>query len=197
MFFKLLHPFSHQRRFFSRFLGSEDKVLLKAYEELGPSWVMISKKLTGRTAIDCRKRWFRMKEGGNLDSSTSFEPMRKLLTKEERNLILIDGYELPKSGNDLIRIPIDTNIKEPFYILGENVIPYRFSSQAKEGGWTNLELITLQEGFEQYGPKWDKIARILKHRTPQQCINQLIKLSINWNKDLISLEFPSASINDC
>lgn len=157
--------------------------------------------------MDCRKRWYRMKEGGALDelkddysaavlsgisSPTPKErTSSKTLTAEQKKLILIDGYEFPKVGNDLIRIPIEPVLKEPFYRLGDSVKPYRFASEAKAKGWTTLELITLQEGYEQYGARWDKIARILRHRSPRQCIKQILRMSVNWNKNLVSSEFPS------
>lgn len=161
--------------------------------------------------MDCRKRWYRMKEGGALDELKDYSSAilsdissptskkttaSKTLTAEQKKLILIDGYEFPKEGNDLIRIPIEPVLKEPFYRLGDSVKPYRFASEAKTKGWTTLELITLQEGYEQYGPRWDKIARILRHRSPRQCIKQILRMSVNWNKDLVSSEFPSLADAD-
>ena len=38
----------------------EDKKLMSLHDSLGPRWSNISKMLTGRTAQQCRARWFQL-----------------------------------------------------------------------------------------------------------------------------------------
>jgi len=52
----------------------EDAKLLRLHESLGPRWSNISKMLTGRTAQQCRARWFQLsaaEEEGGEDGTTT------------------------------------------------------------------------------------------------------------------------------
>jgi hypothetical protein len=40
--------------------GAEDDKLMRLHDTLGPRWSNISKMLTGRTAQQCRARWFQL-----------------------------------------------------------------------------------------------------------------------------------------
>lgn len=56
--------------------GSEDEKLMRLHDTLGPRWSNISKMLTGRTAQQCRARWFQLSavedDGTDLTNGSDF-----------------------------------------------------------------------------------------------------------------------------
>jgi hypothetical protein len=51
--------------------GAEDDKLMRLHDTLGPRWSNISKMLTGRTAQQCRARWFQLSAADDDDAGAA------------------------------------------------------------------------------------------------------------------------------
>lgn len=51
--------------------GAEDDKLMRLHDTLGPRWSNISKMLTGRTAQQCRARWFQLSAADDDDTGAA------------------------------------------------------------------------------------------------------------------------------
>lgn len=154
----------------SRWTAAEDALLLKRYEELGPAWTALSLGIQSRSPTECRRRWLLL--SGTLEG----------LTALERTLVYNEGYE--KHDGQLIKIPQERIVAGPFAKMAAAIEPVRFRTQRKRGGWTPQEVMAVREGYEQYGPRWDCIARKLQYRTGTQCRNMMRNRFIAWGHHL-------------
>lgn len=157
---------------FGRWTLAEDTTLLKKYEELGPSWTVMALSLQSRSPTECRRRWLNL--SGTLEG----------LPKDIRRLVYEEGYEM-HSGR-LIKIPVERIVSGPFKRLAAAVEPVRFRGERRRKGWSPTERMAVQEGFEQYGPRWDFIAKSLQFRTGRQCRNMMLRRYVNWSERLLN-----------
>lgn len=156
--------FHASRTLLSGWKPQEDAKLLKRYEKIGPSWTMLAMQMPSRSPEECRRRYLRL--SGQLEG----------LPAETARLIYIDGYEM--HNGELMMIPRETVVSNPFQKAARAVDPVRFRSQRKRQGWTPMERIAVREGFEQLGPSWDTIARSLQYRTGPQVRNFMLRQSV-------------------
>lgn len=155
----------------SRWTAAEDTLLLKRYEEFGPAWTVLALGIRSRSPTECRRRWL------------TVTLTVKELDPEERRLVYEEGYE--KHGDQLVKVPQERILPGPFAMLAATIKKVRFRSQRKLGGWTNEEIMTVQEGYEQNGPRWDLIAKRMQFRTGRQCRNMMQKRFIEWGQHLV------------
>jgi hypothetical protein len=149
----------------------EDELLTNRYDELGPAWTVLSLGLQSRSPIECRRRWLII--SGALEE----------LSPENYKLIYEEGYE--RHNGRLIKVPKERIVAGPFARLAAAVEPVRFRSERRRGGWQQSEYMAVQEGLEQYGPRWDFIAKRMQYRTGRQCRNMMQRRYIGWNANLI------------
>jgi len=135
----------------------EDAEVKKQYDRWGPAWTAIAIKIPSRSPVEVRRRYLRL--SGTLAS----------LSKAEEKLVNDEDWE--PVNKRLMRIPMETIVRGPFARLAAAVPLVRFRSQRRGEGWTMLEQMALREGYEQYGPRWDHIARQMQYRSGRQCRN--------------------------
>lgn len=149
------------------------------YSEIGPAWDSIAQALPGRGSEECRKRFHRE----NLPAS---------IKSELEHRLLLDGYEYHQGR--FIKIPVESaGSRTHLYLSYIPLIPYaRSRSARRKAGWHSTEDMAIQEAHDLFGPNWEAIAKNLKHRTPTQCKNRLLRL---YRHRFIS-EF-EASVPEC
>jgi hypothetical protein len=162
-----------------RWTSSEDALILKEYAKLGPAWTALSFSVLGRSPIECRRRWLTL--SGTLTT----------LSPQARQLVYTEGYE--EHSGRLIKVPMERIVASPFAKLAAMVQPVRFRGERKRGGWSKEEIMAVQEGVLQYGPRWNFIAEKLQYRTGRQCRNMMQRRFIAWSKKLLESRMESNS----
>ncbi|PJF19097.1 hypothetical protein PSACC_01065 [Paramicrosporidium saccamoebae] len=173
---RLIRTFHASRLALSRWTGAEDATIMAKYEELGPAWTVLSLSVPSRSPIECRRRWLTL--NGAMTN----------LPETDRRLVYNDGYEL--HNGRLIKIPMERISAGPFAKLVAMVKPVRFRRDRKRGGWSKEEIMAVQEGVEQYGPRWNFIAAKLQYRTGRQCRNMMQSRFISWGRHLVRSKLP-------
>lgn len=173
--FRLARAFHASCMLQHRWVASEDALLLEKYKELGPAWTLLSLSIRSRSPTECRRRYLTI--SGKLEG----------LSPAEHKLVYEDGYEM--HNGLLIKIPQERIVSSPFARLAAAIPPVRFRSLRRRQGWTPMEIMAVQEGFEQYGPRWDVIARRLQYRTDRQCRNMMQRRFITWSNRLLCRQY--------
>src|ERR1700733_4938588 len=128
----------------------QDKLLLEQYEKYGPSWTFISFAINSRSPTECRKRIL-----------TLTNALDQFKLPHEKEWAFQLGYE--KHGNNWIDIPQDIIDESPFQKISKKIIK-KTLREKRTKKWTELEIMALREGYDQYGSDWEAIARRMPRR---------------------------------
>lgn len=173
-------------RLLRRWTEDCDTKLMQFFDKYGPAWGLLASNFQGRTALECRKRW--------LTLSGTLEAERYETDKQ----LWLDGYEritLDDGQKGWIRVPDVEKLSEnPFEMITKHLSSFKSSWLKKQTGWSQMELIALREGYEQFilpllasgdeeeiNGAWDHLAKRLSRRTGTQCRNYFVKQHIFWN----------------
>ena len=171
-------------RLLRRWTEECDTKLMEAYDKYGPAWSLLASQCQGgRNGRECRKRWLSL--SGTLDAE-HYETDKQLW---------IDGYEritLEDGKKGWIMIPDIEKIPEnPFERIAKYLPKFKASWLKKKAGWSEIELMALREGYEQFivpeenhqnhNDIWNQMAKKFSRRTGIQCKNYFYKQHIFWN----------------
>lgn len=176
--------FRSSLRLFRRWTEDCDTKLMAAYDTYGPAWSILASQLQGRSGQECRRRWLSL--SGTLDAER-YETDKQLW---------IDGYEritLEDGKKGWIKVPdIEKLPENPFERIAKHLPKFKASWMKKKAGWSEIELMALREGYEQFilpeeaNPQnhdaiWNQMANRFSRRTGTQCRNYFYKQHIFWN----------------
>ena len=179
--------FRPSARLFRRWTEDCDSKLLQIYDKYGPAWSLLASNFQGRTGQECRKRWLTL--SGTLDAER-YETDKQLL---------IEGYErinLSNGQKGWIKVPdIEKLPENPFERIAKHLPSFKTSWLKKKAGWSQIELMALREGYEQFilplqksgadeteiDAIWAQMAKRFSRRTGPQCRNYFEKQHIFWN----------------
>jgi len=154
---------------------------MEAHDKYGPAWSLLASQLQGRNGKECRKRW--------LSLSGTHEAERYETDKQ----LWIDGYEritMEDGRNGWIKVhDIEKVPENPFERISKYLPSFKASWLKKKSGWSEIELMALREGYEQFilpAPEdheniWNWMAKRFSRRTGTQCKNYFYKQHIFWN----------------
>lgn len=179
--------FRSSLRLFRRWTEDCDTKLMEAYDKYGPAWSLLasSQFQGGRNGKECRKRW--------LNLSGTLEAERYETDKQ----LWLDGYEriTMEDGKDgWIKVPDIEKVPEnPFERISKLLPKFKASWLKKKAGWSEIELMALREGYEQFilpseNPQehesiWNRMAKRFSRRTGTQCRKYFYKQHIFWNSE--------------
>lgn len=181
--------FRPSTRLFRRWTEDCDSKLLEIYEKYGPTWSLLASHFKGRSGQECRKRW--------LTLSGTLEAERYETDKQ----LWLDGYEritLPNDQKGWIKVPeIEKLPENPFERIAKHLPTFKTSWLKKNAGWSQIELMALREGYEQFiqslqksgadeteiDAVWAQMAKRFSRRTGPQCKNYFEKQHIFWNAE--------------
>lgn len=171
---------------------SEDAKLLRQYKRLGPAWDLIQKGLTGRRPAEVRYRFLVLSgllthygldyDGSKPPSSKDLDDtaIAKNLTAyaqfisktttpklTQRQAMLTEGWE-PHGSRTWLRFPIEQDGLSAFQHLAKACPQYTRRRLKRKAGWTEIERMAAQQGFDEHGSNWQLIARGLHRRTPAE-----------------------------
>lgn len=174
-------------RLFRRWTEDCDTKLMEFYDKYGPAWSLLAAQFKGRTGKECRLRWLNL--SGTLEAER-YESDKKLWLEGYERTTLEDGQK------GWIRVPDMEKLPEnPFERMTKILPRFRTSWIKKKAGWSEAELMTLREGYEQFivplrnsgaseeeiNSVWDEMAKRFSRRTGAQCRNYFEKQHIFWN----------------
>ena len=178
--------FRSSLRLFRRWTEDCDTKLMESYNKYGPAWSILASQLPGRSGKECRKRWLSL--SGTLEAER-YEADKQLWIDGYEKMTMEDG----KSGwikvHDLEKIP-----ENPFERISKYLPTFKASWLKKKSGWSEIELMALREGYEQFilptkqesgehESIWNRIAKKFSRRTGTQCRNYFYKQHIFWNSE--------------
>lgn len=181
--------FRPSSRLFRRWTEDCDTKLLNYYQKYGPAWGLLASQFKGRSGQECRKRWLTL--SGTLETE-KYETDKQLW---------LDGYEritLEDGQKGWIKVPdVDKLPENPFERIAKHLPVFNTSWLKKNAGWSEIELMALREGFEQFilplqkssadeteiDAVWAQMAKRFSRRTGPQCRNFFEKQHIFWNAE--------------
>lgn len=179
--------FRQSNRLLRRWTEDCDTKLMQFYDKYGPAWNLLAAQLQGgRTGSECRKRWLTV--SGTLEAER-YESDKKLW---------LDGYEritLENGQKGWIRVPdIEKLPENPFEMIAKHLPRFKSSWIKKQAGWSQIELMALREGYEQFilplqeqhldvKEAWDQLAKRFSRRTGTQCRNYFHKQHIFYDSE--------------
>ncbi len=150
-----------------RWEAAEDANIRALYAKYGPAWTVVALRVPGRSPVECRRRHLVLE--GALAG----------LPEGHKRLIYEENYEVRPDGS-LIRVPMERIEASPFARVASSIAPVRFRRDRTRAPWSAHEMMAIREGFEQYGPRWDLIAKPLQYRTERQVRNVIVRRYIDW-----------------
>ena len=185
--------FRQSARLLRRWTEDCDTRLLQYYDKYGPVWNLLASNFQGRNGQECRKRWLTL--SGTLEAERYDSDKKLWLDGYER--ITLEAEENGKEGRKgWIKVPDIQKLPEnPFEMIAKRLPKFKSSWLKKQSGWSEIELMALREGYEQYiqplhesnaeeseiNAAWDRIAKRFSRRTGTQCRNYFMKQHIFWN----------------
>lgn len=177
--------FRSSLRLFRRWTEECDTKLMESYDKYGPAWSLLASQFQGRNGKECRRRW--------LSLSGTLEAERYETDKQ----LWLDGYEritMENGRNGWIKVHDIEKIPEnPFERIAKYLPNFKASWLKKKAGWSEIELMALREGYEQFilpeeNPQeheniWNRMAKRFSRRTGTQCKNYFYKQHILWNSE--------------
>jgi hypothetical protein len=140
----------------------KDALLLQKYQEFGPKWTQIATFFTGRTDVNCRKRWhfLQKRTSSTVCKYKKFSPeedqrLRKLVVQHGTKWRTIAHY-MPNRSSGVCQNRWHNHLN-----LNFNPSP-----------WTPEEDALLEQKFKEIGPKWARIATFFTDRTDVNCKNR-------------------------
>ena len=156
--------------------SSEDEALKKAVDELGHKyWKEISKRVYGRTSIQCLHRWTKILKPGLIKGPWTNEEDAIL-----KNWVSENGA---KKWSHCAKIIPGRNCKQCRERWFNNIDP-----NIKKGGWSLEEDAIIFNFFQTLGSKWAFISNLLPGRTENSIKNRFYSSLRKYKNKVKSLE---------
>lgn len=172
--FAWLQKVSYARGAWSK---TEDCLLLKRYDRLGPAWDLVKLAFEGRKPQEIRRRWMIL--SGMLDRWKQDKRIVELLKAGYEPHTDPSNKETKEEGRlRFIKFPIEDPGLSPFRHLCSMLHEKELKDKTLRGlswskhralGWSPEEQRALQQGYDELGPNWTQIAKSLGKRTPNEC----------------------------
>lgn len=156
--------------------SSEDEALKKAVDELGDKcWKKTSKRVSGRTAIQCLHRWTKILKPGLIKGPWTNEEDAIL-----KNWVLQNG---PNKWSNCAKIIPGRNCKQCRERWFNHVDP-----NVKKGDWSLEEDGIIFNFFQTFGPKWAFISKLMPGRSENSIKNRFYSSLRKFKKQAKSFE---------
>ena len=156
--------------------STEDEALKKAVDELGDKcWKKISKRVNGRTAIQCLHRWTKILKPGLIKGPWTDEEDAIL-----KNWVVQNG---PNKWSNCAKIIPGRNCKQCRERWFNHVDP-----NVKKGGWSLEEDAIIFNFFQTFGAKWAFISKLIPGRTENSIKNRFYSSLRKFKSQAKSLE---------